>query len=130
MPYMRMEHKTDPAENIRREMGDISKIEIFHNQVLVAIYIRPEQMKSGIFLPSQVREEDRHQGKVGLIIKKGADAFIDESGRWFKGVNLDIGDWIFFRPSDGWLITVHGQLCRILDDTDIRGRSPAPDDVW
>jgi co-chaperonin GroES (HSP10) len=125
-----MEHKTDPAENIRREMGDISKIEIFHNQVLVAIYIRPEQMKSGIFLPSQVREEDRHQGKVGLIIKKGADAFIDESGRWFKGVNLDIGDWIFFRPSDGWLITVHGQLCRILDDTDIRGRSPAPDDVW
>ena len=125
-----MEHKTDPAENIRREMGDISKIEIFHNQVLVAIYIRPEQMKSGIFLPSQVREEDRHQGKVGLIIKKGADAFIDESGRWFKGVNLDIGDWIFFRPSDGWLITVHGQLCRILDDTDVRGRIPAPDAVW
>jgi hypothetical protein len=43
---------------------------------------------------------------------------------------LDVGDWIYFRPSDGWQITVHGQLCRILDDTDVRGRIPAPDAVW
>lgn len=130
MPYMRMEHETDPAENIRKEMGDISDIEIFHNHVLVAVYIRPEKTKSGLYLSSQTRDEDKYQGKVGLIIKKGADAFIDESGKWFKGVNLDVGDWIYFRPSDGWQITVHGQLCRILDDTDVRGRIPTPDAVW
>lgn len=130
MPYMRMEHATDPAEAIRNEMGDISDIEIFHNQVLVAIYIRPEKTKSGLYLSAQTRDEDKYQGKVGLIIKKGADAFVDESGKWFKGVNLDVGDWIYFRPSDGWAITVHGQLCRILDDTDIRGRIPTPDTVW
>jgi len=130
MPYMRMEHATDPAEAIRKEMGDISDIEIFHNQVLVAIYIRPEKTKSGLYLSAQTRDEDKYQGKVGLIIKKGADAFVDESGKWFKGVNLDVGDWIYFRPSDGWAITVHGQLCRILDDTDIRGRIPTPDTVW
>lgn len=130
MPYMRMEHDVDPAETIRKEMGDISDIEIFHNQVLVAIYIRPEKTKSGLYLSSQTRDEDKYQGKVGLIIKKGADAFVDESGKWFKGVKLDVGDWIYFRPSDGWAITVHGQLCRILDDTDIRGRIPRPDDIW
>jgi co-chaperonin GroES (HSP10) len=125
-----MEHETDPAEAIRKEMGDISDIEIFHNQVLVAIYIRPEKTKSGLYLSSQTRDEDKYQGKVGLIIKKGADAFVDDTGKWFKGVNLDVGDWIYFRPSDGWQITVHGQLCRILDDTDVRGRIPQPDTVW
>lgn len=130
MPYMRMEHSSDPADAILKEMGDISDIEIFHNQVLVAIYIRPEKTKSGLYLSAQTRDEDKYQGKVGLIIKKGADAFVDESGKWFKGVNLGVGDWIYFRPSDGWAITVHGQLCRILDDTDIRGRIPTPDTVW
>lgn len=130
MPYMRMEHEIDPAETIRKEMGDINDIEIFHNQVLVAIYIRPEKTKSGLYLSAQTRDEDKYQGKVGLIIKKGADAFVDDSGKWFKGVNLDVGNWIYFRPSDGWQITVHGQLCRILDDTDIRGRIPGPDAVW
>lgn len=130
MPYMRMEHSENPADTIRKEMGDIGDIEIFHNQVLVAIYIRPEKTKSGLYLSAQTREEDKYQGKVGLIIKKGADAFVDESGKWFKGVNLDVGNWIYFRPSDGWAITVHGQLCRILDDTDVRGRIPQPDTVW
>ena len=130
MPYMRMEHEIDPAEAIRKEMGDISDIEIFHNQVLVAIYIRPEKSKSGLYLSAQTRDEDKYQGKVGLIIKKGADAFVDDTGKWFKGVNLDVGNWIYFRPSDGWQITVHGQLCRILDDTDVRGRVPTPDCIW
>lgn len=130
MPYMRMDHDVDPAEAIRKEMGDINDIEIFHNQVLVAIYIRPEKTKSGLYLSSQTRDEDKYQGKVGLIIKKGADAFVDDTGKWFKGVNLDVGNWIYFRPSDGWAITVHGQLCRILDDTDVRGRVPQPDAVW
>ncbi len=130
MPYMRMEHEIDPAEAIWDQMGDITDIEIFHNQVLVAIYIRPEKTKSGLYLSSQTREEDKYQGKVGLIVKKGADAFIDASGKWFKGVNLDVADWVIFRPSDGWAITVHGQLCRILDDTDIRGRVITPDCVW
>lgn len=130
MPYMRMEHEIDPAEAIWDQMGDITDIEIFHNQVLVAIYIRPEKTKSGLYLSSQTREEDKYQGKVGLIVKKGADAFIDASGKWFKGVNLDVADSVIFRPSDGWAITVHGQLCRILDDTDIRGRVITPDCVW
>ena len=130
MPFMRMTHDTDPKEAIHKELGNIDDIEIFHNQVLVAVYVRPEKTKSGLYIASQTREEDKYQGKVGLIIKKGADAFVDDSGKWFRGVSLDVGDWVVFRPSDGWQITVHGVLCRILDDTDVRGRLPAPDAVW
>jgi len=130
MPFTRMVHETDPKQALWKELGDITDVEIFHNQVLVAIYQRPEKTKSGLYLAAQTRDEDKYQGKVGLIIKKGNDAFIDQSGKWFKGVTLDVGNWIVFRPSDGWQITVHGVLCRILDDTDIRGRVPAPDAVW
>jgi co-chaperonin GroES (HSP10) len=127
---MRMKHDKEPKEAILSEMGDIADIEIFHNQVLVAIYVRPEQTRGGIILPGSTRDEDKYQGKVGLVIKRGEDAFNDPTGKWFKGVEIGLHDWVVFRPSDGWPITVHGQLCRILDDTDVRGRIPAPDAVW
>lgn len=130
MPYARMTHDIDPRKTIHDEMGDISDVELFHNQVLAAIYVRPEKTKGGLYLTNSLRDEDKWQGKVGLIVKAGPDAFKDETGRWFNGVNINVGDWIYFRPSDGWQLTIHGVLCRILDDTDVRGRIPAPDAVW
>jgi co-chaperonin GroES (HSP10) len=130
MPYMRMQHDKDPKQALLDEIGPIDDIEIFHNQVLVAIYIRPNVTKGGIYLSDKTVDEDKYQGKVGLVIKKGADAFNDPSGKWFNGVKIALHDWVVFRPSDGWQITVHGKVCRILDDTDVRGRIPAPDVVW
>jgi co-chaperonin GroES (HSP10) len=130
LPYSRMTHDVDPKEEIWNELGDISDIELFHNQVLAAIYVRPEKTKSGIFLTNNIREEDKWQGKVGMIIKTGPDAFYDDTGKWFKDVKMSVGDWVYFRPSDGWQITIQGVPCRIIDDTDIRGRLPAPDVVW
>ena len=130
MPYARMTHDVDPRKTIHDELGDISDVELFHNQVLAAIYVRPEKTKGGLYLTNSLRDEDKWQGKVGLIVKAGPDAFKDETGRWFNGVNINVGDWIYFRPSDGWQLTIHGVLCRILDDTDVRGRIPAPDAVW
>ena len=50
MPYMIMEHEVDPAEELRKQAGDLSRVEIFNNQLLVAIYVRPQKTKSGIFL--------------------------------------------------------------------------------
>lgn len=130
MPYSRMTHDVDPKKTIHDELGDISDIELFHNQVLVAIYVRPEKTKGGLYLTSNVRDEDKWQGKVGMIIKAGSDAFKDDTGTWFQGITLGVDDWVVFRPSDGWQISVHGVPCRILSDTDIRGRLPAPDAVW
>ena len=67
MPFMIMEHEIDPAESIRNEMGDISSVEVFNNQVLVAVYIRPQKTKSGIILTNQTTDEDRYQSKVCLL---------------------------------------------------------------
>ena len=130
MPYMIMQHETDPAETIRTEMGDISSVEVFNNQVLVAVYIRPQKTKSGIILTSQTTDEDRYQSKVGLVVKMGSQAFKDSTGQWFSGLKIKEGDWIVFRPSDGWSITVNNVLCRMIDDVNIKGRIDQPDRVW
>jgi len=129
MPAMIMMHEKDPAEMLRQEVGDLTNVEIFNNQALVAVYIRPQKTKSGIILTDKTTDEDRHQSKIGLVIKKGASAFEDD-GKWFKGVTINEGDWIIFRPSDGWQITVNGKLCRILDDISVRGRVDHPDRIW
>jgi co-chaperonin GroES (HSP10) len=130
MSNIAMLHEKDPKEVLLEQVGDISKIEVFNMQVLVAVYIRPEKTKSGLFLSDKARDEDRYQSKVGLIIKKGPTAFVDKDGEWFSGLDIKEGDWIVFRPSDGWNITVNGTLCRMLDDMSVRARIEHPDQVW
>ena len=127
---MTMEHETDPAISLKKEIGDVSNVEVFNNQMLVAVYIRPSKTKSGIILTNQTTDEDKFQSKVGLVVKKGPNAFEDATGEWFKNVKINEGDWIVFRPSDGWSITVNGVLCRMIEDVNIKGRIDQPDRVW
>lgn len=130
MPHMLMDHFDDPKETILKEIGDLSEVKVFNNQVLVAVYIRPQKTKSGIWLSENTVDEDRYQSKVGMVLKMGAQAFSDDSGSWFKDMNIKEGDWVIHRPSDGWSITVNNVLCRMLDDTNIRGSVSHPDHVW
>ena len=130
MPFMIMDHAVDPKEAILSEVGSLDDVEIFNNQILCAVYIRPTKTKSGLYLSDNTVDEDRNQSKVGLILKKGGSAFEDVGGEWFKDVEFKLNDWVVFRPSDGWSITVNGVLCRILDDVNVRGRIQHPDQVW
>ena len=130
MPYMKMHHEDDPKQTLLKELGDLSNIEVFNNQLLLAIYVRPKKTKSGIMLTDQTTGEDLYQSKVGLIVKVGPTAFDDPSGKWFRGIGLNLHDWVVFRPSDSWSINVHGVPCRIIDDIFIRGKIEAPDQVW
>ena len=129
MPHMPMLHEKDPKLSILEQIGDISKVELFHNQVLLAVYLRPNKTKSGLILTDSHRDEDRYQSKVGLLVKRGPLAF-EQDGNWFSNLTFGDHDWLVFRPSDGWSITVNGVLCRIFDDVNIKGRVPHPDAVW
>jgi co-chaperonin GroES (HSP10) len=124
-----MSHDVEPKEAILNAIGDLSEVELFHNQILLAIYIRPEKTKSGLILTDSHRDEDRYQSKVGLLVKRGPMAF-EQDGNWFSNLTFGDHDWLVFRPSDGWSITVNGVLCRIFDDVNIKGRVPHPDAVW
>lgn len=130
MSSITMLHEKDPKRVLLEQVGDTSSIEIFNMQVLVAVYIRPEKTKGGLFLSDKSRDEDRYQSKVGLILKKGPTAFVDKDGEWFSGLDINEGDWVVFRPSDGWNITINGTLCRMLDDMSVRARIAHPDQVW
>jgi hypothetical protein len=129
MPHMPMSHEQDPKMKLIEELGDISQVELFHNQVLLAVYLRPEKTKSGLILTNNHLDEDRYQSKVGLLVKRGPLAF-EQDGNWFQGMSFNDHDWLVFRPSDGWSITVNGILCRIFDDINIKGRVPHPDSVY
>lgn len=130
MPPMKMAHAIDPKTELLQEVGDIKEVEIFNNQILCAIYIRPQKTKSGIILTEKYVDEDKYQGKVGLVLKMGPEAFVDDSGKWFKNMKIKVGDWVVFRPSDGWSVSINGKSCRILDDVAIRGRVQSPDIIW
>jgi co-chaperonin GroES (HSP10) len=130
MPPMIMEHDVDPKNKLLKEVGDLSSVELFNNQILVATYIRPQKTKSGIYLTDKTTEEDKFQSKVGLLVKTGPSAFEENDEGWFQNEEFNLNDWLVFRPSDGWSITIHGVLCRILSDTQVKGRVQNPDEVW
>lgn len=126
----------DPAEALWKALGDISGLELFHSQVMVATYIGPEKTIGGIILPDKTLTENRFQGKVGLVVKLGPGAFIDDptNGAFFHGVSVQEGDWVFFRASDGMeLFSVDrtgGVPCRVFRDIDIKGRVSDPAMLW
>lgn len=130
MPPMLMKHDDDPARVIFDKIGDLSKFEIFGNQLLVGIYIRPEKTKSGLYLSDKTRNEDAYQGKAAVVLKKGPSAFVSDANYDFKGQNVEVGEWIASFVSDGRSIMLNGQLCRIIEDHHIRLKIPAPDMVF
>ena len=124
---------------IHQSLGSIADLEVFGRQVLVAVYIRPEKSAGGVLFAPSTRDEDRFQSKAGLILKAGPTAFEDPTGNWFAGVNVRVGDWIMFRASDGWQMTLCHRsksnapinlLCRLLDDTAVRARITDPNRVY
>lgn len=131
MPFMPMVHESDPKNAILEKLGEVSKsVELFGNNLLVAVYIRPQKTVSGLYLPDQTTEEDRIQSKVGLLVGMGPFAFRSEDTEWFGEKPFNLHDWLVYRPSDGWSITINGVLCRMLLDSQVRMRIPHPDAVY
>ena len=138
MPAMEMQHDIDPKQAILDRVGNLDEVEVFGSDILVALYIPPEKTKSGIILSDAPRDESKWQGKCGLILKLGATAYIDDDGNKFRDIN--VGDWVVFRPSDGWpfqLNTMKTRIskdnvvdCRVVSDIHIRCRVSHPDLVY
>lgn len=98
MQALKMVHDRDPKEVIYETLGGAEKfLETMGDKVLVATYMRPEKTASGIILPENTREEDRFQGKVGLVIEVGPVAFTDDETHKFP-VKPNKGDWVVFFP--------------------------------
>lgn len=127
---VKMKHEEDPAEKIMKQLGDISKFEVFNDRVLVAVYERPNITKGGIHLTDRQRQEDQFQGKAALIVKMGPIVNEVAVGRGpFK-----VGDWVGVNPSEGWSMNIgetsNKVLLRLLSEKSIHMRIPSPDSIW
>ena len=130
MPPMRMIHTTDPAKELLDKIGSLKGFEVFGNNVLVAIYMRPEKTKSGIILADVTRQEDRWQGKAGLVVAMGPSAFVSDENYNFGTQKVAVGDWVAIFVSDGRQIVINETPCRLVADQHIRIKIPAPDSVF
>lgn len=145
MPVLDIVHEIDPADQIFDNAGDLDDFEIFNTSVLVGVYLRDgdgkkeAKTRGGLIVPDSVTNEDKYQSKMGVILGMGPDAFNDPTGRWFINSEFAIGDWVVFRPSDGWNLTLVSHdadgkprklLCRLIDDVAVRMRvlGPSPAD--
>lgn len=137
------EPKYDPKAEILAKLGDISGIEIAQNEVLIAIYMRPEKTSGGIVLPHQNLKEDRYQGKCGLVVKIGSACRFtrkNETTGVEYGLNIQLHDWIVVRPSDTWALDINSDIdalqvqdfvqCRLAYDDQIRMRVTDPRMIW
>ena len=135
--------ETDEKQAILDKLGDLSQVQIAQNEVLVAIYIRPEKSAGGILLTDRTRKEDNYQGKVGLVVKIGsACRFVrtNEATGVTYGVDVQLHDWVVTRPSDTWPLDVNGgedtsdpkafTNCRLVFDDQIRMKIPNPGMIW
>lgn len=108
------------ANNVKAEtlkqIGDIDGVEIPNDLVLLATYIEPEKTVGGIIRPGKTLDESRFQGKAGLVLKVGPNAFKFYNGgySWTGPVPVQ-SDWVIFRFSDAWEIFIRGVPCRIVE---------------
>jgi len=130
----RLSQSDDPRKALLETIGkqNIDAYRVFEDDVLIATYIRPERTKGGIFLTDNAKQEDRFQGKVGLLLKVGCTAFrFDKSGQFaWEGDKPEVGDWVIYRPSDAWEMSINGVSCRLIRSSLIRGAVSDPTSIW
>lgn len=121
----------DPKKAIWEKIGNkLDSIEVMFNMVLVATYIRPEKTSGGIIRPDSNVQEDIWQGKVGLVLKLGPTAFVDDDHNAFYGQKADVDDWCVYKVGDAWSLNINGYPCRIVRDSGIRLKVTDPSIVF
>jgi hypothetical protein len=137
-------NEQDPKQALLAKIGDLSRFEIGKNEVLLAIYRRSNTLPSGLAVPDQYTKEDIYQGKVGLVVKIGAECVFTHidplTGAIFGGVEAQLHDWVVVRPSDTWALDINSDPhavsradfypCRLVKPHLIRARIQNPNMVW
>jgi len=125
-----MSKASDPKQGILAAVGDISGIEVFSGWILLGTYIRPEKTVGGIIRPQSNVEEDAYQGKVGLVLKKGPLAFVNDDSHDFAGQDVEVGDWVAYYINDTKAVTINGAPCRLIQDARVVMKISKPELVF
>jgi len=126
-----MVHFKDPKKEILDDIGaQISTVQVLGARVLVGVYVRPTKTAAGIILTDKSADEDKYQGKVGLVLKLGPIAFQDDATHRFGDIKPKVGDWVVFNVGDTFGMEVGKRRCRSVEDVDIHMIIERPDGLW
>jgi hypothetical protein len=120
----------DFKKNVFKILGDLSGVDVMFNMILLAIYIRPEMTAGKIIRPTSNVQEDVWQGKAGLVLKRGPNAFEDDGEYNFHGQTVDVGEWCVFKVGDAWSLNINNVPCRLVRDSNIRLKVKDPGIVF
>jgi len=135
----------DPVANLMAKAGSMTNYTVAHNLVLVATYVRPPRKMKGpdgteieFHYTDKTLAEDRFQGKVGLVLKCGPMAFVDDGATKFGGFKVEPGEWVLYRPSDAMELFIKdmtgdkndGIPVRLIEDIFIKARVSDPSLVY
>lgn len=109
---------------------DLEGITVATNHLLVGIWMRPEKTAGGIILTPKTRDEDKWQGKVGYVLKRGPIAFKSDERNDFGDLDPQPGECVLYRTNDGFSLDINGLHCRMLEDVHIAAVVPNPEMVW
>lgn len=116
------ESNEDFRKLVWRLVGDLKGLEPVGVEVVVATYVSSRKTSGGVYLPDKSVDEDRWQGKVGLILKMGDIAFKYYQGAYpWEGRKPEVDDYVMFVPDSsqtefGW----YGNSLRVLRDYQCR----------
>lgn len=68
-------------------------------RLLVLQYVRPERSAGGVYIPEAVKQEDRWQGRVGLVLAMGPGCWADRA-RYPEGPWAAPGDVVVWPKLD------------------------------
>lgn len=134
--WVNVVHEGDPRKELMDKVGTIPDGLVMFSRILVAVYIPPivEKTSGGILMAQTIQEADRlehcWQGKVGVCVAMGPDAYRDDEDIKFRGQKVEVGDWVWFMPSSGHACDCNEVFCRLFDsERYIYGKLPHPDMV-
>jgi len=97
-------------------------------RLLILPFTPPEKTKGGIMLAKQTLDKERIATVVGLVVRKGPDAYSDKD-KFPEGAWCDEGDWVIFGRYAGARFNIDGGDMRLLNDDEILAVVNNPEDI-
>ncbi len=97
-------------------------------RLLILPFSPPEKTKGGILMAKQTLDKERIATVVGLVVRKGPDAYSDPD-KFPDGPWCEEGDWVIFGRYAGARFNIDGGDMRLLNDDEILATVNNPEDI-
>lgn len=77
-------------------------------KIAIRLYTAPKQLKSGLYIPDAVHDNQQYESHIGLVFAKGSGCYKDEryknTGPW-----CEVGDWVAIPRHSGNRMVIDGK---------------------